>query len=127
MHCEVIRFCWPHHVKSAQIFLGEWECERVLLRAGLLEPGRAGRHVVLGVRPRHGLVLRAGPARAHSPLGRAVLVSGQKTGFVPCRRASGCMNIYTQHNWKDKREKLMPKKFKLCHQILTSTESKEVK
>ena len=91
MHCEVIRFCWAHHVKSAQIFLGEWECERVLLRAGLLEPGRAGRHVVLGVRPRHGLVLRAGPARAHSPLGRAVLVSGQKTGF----RAASCMDIYS--------------------------------
>jgi hypothetical protein len=49
---------------------------------------------VPGMRPRHGLVTRAVPARAQWPPGRAVLGQAKTPGLGPGHRASCCMAIY---------------------------------
>ena len=56
----------------------------------MLLAGRAVLAHVLGVRPRHGLLLWAVPARTRSPPGRVVLGPGQKYGPT----GSGYMDIY---------------------------------
>jgi hypothetical protein len=80
----------------------DWGTERAVGRGGRIcpSPGTgpapcllflAGRAVPPGGRirqPKHGLVYRAGPARARNQTGRAVLGPGQKTG--PRAGLSGC-------------------------------------